>query len=118
MLDLRLLRLAFQSEPASKIMHQVMRLALPGFAIMFMSGLLLFFAQAESVYGNSYFRFKILMLALLGVNAAIYQYKFYPCMAEWDTAESVPAGPRIVAALSLVLWFGVIAAGRLTAYEL
>jgi hypothetical protein len=39
-------------------------------------------------------------------------------MAEWDSAESVPAGPRIVAALSLVLWFGVIAAGRLTAYEL
>jgi hypothetical protein len=91
MLDLRLLRLAFQSEPVSRIMNQVMPWALPGFGIMFLTGLLLFFAQAESVYNNSYFRIKVLMLLLLGVNAAVYQYK---------------------------LWMAVIVAGRLTAYEL
>ena len=60
----------------------------------------------------------ILLLALAGINAAWYQYKYYPHMAEWDTAESVPAGPRIVAVLSLALWIVVIACGRLTAYEL
>lgn len=118
MLDLRLLRLGFQSEPATKIMHQVMQLALPGFAVIFVTGLLLFFAQAESVYTNGYFRAKIVMLALAGINAAWYQYKYYPRMAEWDTAEEVPAGPRIVAALSLAFWIGIIACGRLTAYEL
>ena len=58
------------------------------------------------------------LLALAGINAAWYQYKYYPHMAEWDTAESVPAGPRIVAVLSLALWIVVIACGRLTAYEL
>ena len=89
-----------------------------GFGVIFVTGLLLFFAQAESVYGNSYFRVKILLLALAGINAAWYQYKYYPHMAEWDTAESVPAGPRIVAVLSLALWIVVIACGRLTAYEL
>ncbi len=118
MLDLRLLGLAFRSEPVSRIMHQVMPWALPGFAVMFATGLLLFFAQAESAYGNSYFRLKILMLALLGVNAAFYQYKYYPHMREWDTAETIPLGPRVVAAASLVLWMGVIVFGRLTAYEL
>jgi len=41
MLDLRLLRLAFQSEPVSRIMNQVMPWALPGFGIMFLTGLLL-----------------------------------------------------------------------------
>ncbi|MEQ1883745.1 MAG: DUF6644 family protein [Bryobacteraceae bacterium] len=117
MLDLRLLRLAFQSEPVSRVMHQVMPWALPGFGIMFLTGLLLFFAQAESVYNNTYFRVKVLMLLLLGINAAIYQYKFYPQMAEWDTT-AVPTGARIVAVVSLVLWMAVIAAGRLTAYEL
>jgi hypothetical protein len=118
MLDLRLLRLAFQSERVSKVMHQVMPWALPGFAIMFVTGLVLFLAQAESAYTNYYFRVKMLMLLALGVNAAIFQFKFYPNMAAWDLGETVPAGAKVVAAISLVFWMLVIVCGRLMAYEL
>jgi hypothetical protein len=117
LLDLRLLRLAFQSEPVSKVMHQVMPWALPGFAIMFITGLVLFLAQAESVYTNDYFRVKMLMLIALGLNAAIYQFRFYPHMAEWDVS-AVPPGAKAVAVTSLLLWMIVIACGRLMAYEL
>lgn len=118
MLDLRLLGIAFRTEPVSRIMHQVMPWALPGFAVMFTTGLLLFFCQAESVYTNRYFRIKVLTLALLGLNAVLYQRKYYPHMAEWDKDVAAPAGARIVAAVSLLLWMAVIACGRLTAYEL
>ena len=118
MLDLRLLGIAFRTEPVSRIMSQVMPWALPGFAVVFATGLLLFFAQAESVYSNRYFRVKVLMLALLGLNAAFYQRRYYPRMGEWDKAEAAPVGPRIVAIVSLVLWMAVIVCGRLTAYEL
>lgn len=118
MLDLRLLGIAFRGEPVSRIMQQVMPWALPGFGVMFLTGLLLFLAQAESVYGNSYFRVKVLMLALLGLNAGFYQYKYYPQMREWDSAPAAPAGPKVVAAISLALWMAVIVCGRLTAYEL
>lgn len=117
-LDLRLLRVAFQSEPVSKIMHQVMPWALPGFAIMFVTGVILFLAQAESAYTNDYFRVKMLVLVALGVNAAVYQYKFYPQMAAWDVGDGVPAGARLIAVFSLVFWMVVIACGRLMAYEL
>jgi Family of unknown function (DUF6644) len=118
MLDLRLLRLAFQTQAVSKIMRQVMPWALPGFAIMFVTGVILFLAQAESVYTNDYFRVKMLMLLALGVNAAVYQYKFYPNMAAWDTGDTVPGGAKVIAAISLVFWMIVIACGRLMAYEL
>jgi hypothetical protein len=118
MLDLRLLRLAFQGERVSKVMHQVMPWALPGFAIMFITGVVLFLAQAESVYTNSYFRVKMLTLVALGVNAAVYQYKFYPNMADWDLGEGVPGGAKLIAAVSLLFWMVVIACGRLMAYEL
>ena len=118
MLDLRLLRLMLPTERVSKIMHQVMPWALPGFAIMFLTGLLLFFAQAEKVYTNGYFRVKMLVLVLLGINALVYQVKFYPAMAEWDLSESVPRGAQLIAAVSLVFWMVVIACGRLMAYEL
>ena len=118
MFDLRLLRWAFRTEAVSKIMRQVMPWALPGFAIMFVSGLLLFFAQAEKVYTNNYFRVKMLLLVLLGINALVYQVKFYPAMAEWDMSETIPAGARTTAVLSLAFWMVVIACGRLMAYEL
>jgi len=118
MLDLRLLGVAFQTEPVSRIMHQVMPWALPGFAIMFVTGIVLFLAQAESAYTNSYFRVKILLLVLLGLNAVLFQLKFYPHMAEWDTSESVPMSVKAIAIVSLLFWMGVIACGRLMAYEL
>lgn len=118
MLDLRLLRWAFRDQPVSTIMSQVMPIALPGFGVMFTTGLLLFFAQAEKVYTNPYFRVKILLLLALGVNALIYQVRFYPAMAKWDSSSTVPAGARAIAALSLIFWMSVIACGRLMAYEL
>lgn len=118
MLDVRLLRLGFQSEPVSRVMRQVMRWALPGFAIVFVTGVLLFLSQAESAYTNSYFRAKMLMLLLLGINAAIFQFKYYPSLYLWEKGESVPAGAQAIAAVSLVFWMVVIACGRLMAYEL
>src|SRR5579859_5457110 len=52
--DLRLLRVAFAAEPVSRIMEQFVPLSLPGFAGMFITGLLLFIAQAEKVYQNTF----------------------------------------------------------------
>jgi hypothetical protein len=118
MFDLRLLRLALRDEPVSRVMHQVMPLALPGFAIMFVTGLLLFVSQAEKAYTNTFFRFKILFLVIAGLNAVYYQVKFYPKMAEWDLAPVVPRGAKLTAAMSLVLWAAIIALGRTMAYEL
>src|SRR4051812_45392767 len=82
MFDLRLLRWAFSSEPVSRVMRQVMPRTLPGFGIMFVTGLLLFFAQAEKAYANNYFRLKMLLLLFLGINAAVYQVRYFPMMAK------------------------------------
>jgi hypothetical protein len=116
--DLRLLRLAFRSESASRIMKQFMPWAMPGFALMFLTGLLLFVSQAEKAYGNTFFRFKLVFLLLAGVNALMYQVKFYPKMAEWDKTDSVPRGAQLSGAVSLILWACIIALGRTMAYEL
>lgn len=116
--DLRLLRLAFPGEAVSKVMRQFVPLSLPGFAAMFVTGILLFIAQAEKVYSNTFFRFKLLLLVLAGLNALLYQLKFYPKMGEWDKSGLVPWGARLSGALSLIIWACVIALGRTMAYEL
>jgi hypothetical protein len=118
MFDLRLLRLAFVAAPASRIMEQFVPLSLPGFAVMFVTGVLLFISQAEKVYQNTFFRFKLALLLLAGLNALFYQVKFYPKMADWDKGGVVPRGAQISGALSLVIWACVIALGRTMAYEL
>jgi uncharacterized protein DUF6644 len=115
--DLRLLGLLFQSEPASRIMRRLMPWSMTGFAVMFVTGGLLFMTQAGKAYGNGFFRTKMILLLLLGINAAFYQAKFYPKMAEWDRARRTPAGVRACALLSLIAWIGVIVCGRTMAYE-
>jgi len=116
--DLRLLRLAFAAEPVTRIMEQFVPWSLPGFAGMFVTGVLLFIAQAEKAYQNTFFRFKLALLVLASLNALFYQIKFYPRMAEWDKSGIVPWGARVSGALSLIIWACVIALGRTMAYEL
>jgi len=115
--DLRLLGLAFRGGAAATIVNDFLRWSKIGFAVMFLTGILLFVTQAGKAYGNAFFRTKLILLALLGVNAAIYQVIFYPKMAEWEAAGSPPAGARFCAALSMIVWVGVIVCGRTMAYE-
>ena len=117
MLDLRLLGISFGSVPVSKVMAGAMNWALPGFVVMFVTGILLFVAQADKVWNNRFFLGKMAMLVLLGVNALYYQRAFYPQMDRWPL-EKVPPGAMRAGAVSLILWAAVIACGRLMAYEL
>jgi len=116
MLDLRRLRISFRSQPVSLMMEQLMPWTVAGFGVMFVTGTLLFLTQAVKAYGNVFFRVKMILLVLAGINA-LYQLKYYPKMAEWDRTET-PLGVRAIAVLSLIFWIGVIACGRTMAYEL
>ena len=115
--DLRLLGLGLRREPASLVMRQIIPWSLIGFAIMFLSGALLFWAQAEKAYASVYFRIKLLLLILSGVNALVFQLTLYRNMTNWERAEVTPLGARWAGGLSLALWIGIIAAGRTMAYK-
>ena len=117
MFDLRLLGMAFRSEPTAKMMADVVRWSKFGFAVMFATGAVLFMTQASKAYGNVFFRTKLMLLVILGVNAAVYQIVLYPKMSEWDAMGKTPLGARICGWLSLVGWIGVIVCGRTMAYQ-
>ncbi|MBZ5618707.1 MAG: hypothetical protein LAQ69_08300 [Acidobacteriia bacterium] len=115
--DLRLLGWGLRREPASQVMGQIMPWSLAGFAVMFISGGLLFWSQALKAYGSVYFRIKLLLLLLAGVNALVFQLTVYRSMTTWDKAEVTPLSARLIGGLSLALWIGIIAAGRTMAYK-
>ena len=78
LLDLRLLRVAFPTEPVSRIMRQVGPWMVAGFGLVFATGLALFAANASSAYVNWFFRLKLALVVLAGLNAAYYQYRLLP----------------------------------------
>jgi hypothetical protein len=114
--DLRLLGVAFQGGPASRVMRDVVRWSRVGFPVMFLTGGILFMTQASKAYGNVFFRTKLVLLLILGLNAAVYQSVFYPKMDQWQ-AGGTPLGARVCGGLSLIVWIGVIICGRTMAYQ-
>ena len=115
-LDLRLLGLLFRQERVSDIARQLLPWTWAGFAVMFVSGFLLFWAEALKCYGNPAFRAKVLLLFLAGLNPFIFHSTVFKRVAEWDTAAAIPGRARLAGAVSLTLWTAIIVAGRAIAY--
>ena len=116
--DLRLAGFAFRDTPVSTVFHQVRPWMSVGFAAMFITGGMLFAAHAADVFESVYFRMKIGLLLLAAVNILAFHLTIDRRRAEWDNTPTPPLQARIAGLCSIVLWFGVIAAGRFTAYTL
>jgi hypothetical protein len=84
---------------------------------MFASGIALFTAYATSAYANTFFRIKMLALVLAALNAVAFHW-LSGRSAAWDGAPQPPAAARIAGLTSLVLWVGVILAGRMMSYTM
>ena len=110
--DLRLLGILFKRERVSAIVSQVLPLTWSGFAIMFVSGLLLFWSEAEKSYTNPAFRIKLVLLFLVGLNPLIFHSTIYRSVATWDNASVAPKQARVAAVLSLTLWSATMAIMR------
>lgn len=113
--DLRVLGILFRNEPIGRISRALLPYTWYGFALMLVTGLPLFTAEAAKLYGNPAFRIKLLLLALTGLNALLFHSTSGRRMDTWDAlrAPSLPA--RAFAGVSLALWCGVIVSGRLIA---
>ena len=117
-LDLRLLGVSMLTIPVSHVYRRLMPWTLTGFAVMFMSGSVLFTAYATAAYGNLYFRIKVAALLLAGVNALVYHRVTKRQISRWDEARH-PSGPaRMAGLVSIVVWVVVILAGRMMSYTM
>lgn len=114
--DLRLLGFAMKNKPISQMQNNIFKWMMPGFAIMMITGALLFWCQAEKAYNSIFFRIKVLALILAGVNILYFHIKTQRSQAEWDTAATPPKSARLAGLFSILLWAIIIAAGRLMAY--
>jgi hypothetical protein len=116
--DLRLLGATMRSRPVSEVYETLKVWMLAGFCVMFVSGGLLFMAHATKAYESVFFRAKVTLLLLAGLNALVFHRIVHRGTTSWNEAPVPPIAARMAGLTSLVLWLSVIAAGRLFAYDL
>jgi hypothetical protein len=118
LLDMRLLGVAMRRRPVSEVLGQLNPWLFVGFTIMIVSGTLLFIGDPVSFYTTTFFKVKMIMLVLAGLNVAIFNWTVGRKIAEWDLNPTTPRGAKVAAIVSLVLWVLIVAAGRAIAYAL
>ena len=115
--DLRLLGLVLRNQPVSKVWRQVMPAAGVGFGLMFVTGGLLFWAEAITAYGSVHFWIKMVLIVLAAINAAYFEFVTHPGIASWDNDLIPPLRARLAGLVSLILWTAVMITGRTMAYS-
>ncbi len=110
--DLRLIGLTSRDRGVAEITAAVLPVTWTAFGCAVISGVLMFSSNATAYGSNTYFRIKMALIVLAGINMGIYHLAVNHGVERWRTADTTPARARIVGAISLCLWLGIVAAGR------
>lgn len=114
MVDLRLMGVAAARYSSSILLRELVPWSWAAFAVALVSGGLLFIVQASNYASNTAFLIKLLLLGLAGLNMVWFHWRVLP----WLRADERRHGNRnffgakLSAAFSLMLWSGIMLAGR------
>jgi hypothetical protein len=115
-IDLRLLGIASGQRSFQRMASDILKWTWAAFALTALTGALMFITNAPVYYHNFYFRAKMLLLVLAGINMFAFELTAGRTIPAWDKAPSAPRAGKAVAALSLVTWIGIIFMGRLIGF--
>ena len=114
MFDLRLLGLTPRL-PVVDVARHLLPWSHVGLVVVVISGALLFAADPVALWFNSVFRAKMALIAVAGLNAAVFAWPFRS-VATWNRFAPTPWPAKVAASLSLLLWVVIAALGRFIAY--
>jgi len=115
-IDLRLLGIASARRSFRQMASDILKWTWGAFAVTVLTGSLMFITNASVYYHNLYFRMKMLLLVLTGINMLVFELTAGRTIHGWDEAPAAPRAGRTVAALSLAMWIGIICMGRLIGF--
>lgn len=111
-LDLRLLGWALTRESVFHLARRLLPFAWAAFGVQVLTGFLLFSSEAVKLSTNPAFRWKLLLLFLAGLHALLFQRILARDAERWNRNGSPPLRVRVAGLVSLLLWTGVVVAGR------
>lgn len=113
-MDLRLV--GFERAIPMNAVHSLMPLAIIGFAINLITGILFCFGDPFRYAINIAFQIKMILVLLAGLNFLLYYLKVEPLLANAGPSDDTPGLAKAVGVCSLVFWTGVLIYGRLIPY--
>ena len=108
--DLTILGIGLRLTSASEALEQFRRWKWLGFAIVVVSGGLLWWAEPVVCYNSVSFTIKMILLLLVGLNGLVLRKKVYASVAAGEQSSS-SRGARLAACASMLLWLGLIFTG-------
>lgn len=116
MLNLRLLRLAGTNRSFADLTERLMPWIWTALAVLFVTGAVQTIAEPSRELLNNTFRLKMALLAVVIAISAAYQITTRNEPRYWEISPERRRLAKLLAVVSLLLWIGVLAAGRLIAY--
>lgn len=116
LIDLRVLGLALPSQTTPELVRRLMPWTWWALPLLAVSGLVFLSARAQSYVVNPVFRLKFAALAVALALAVVFERASRKDAAFWEQSKGRRLAARVIATLSLLLWVGIVLAGRWTAY--
>jgi hypothetical protein len=115
-IDLRLLGIASRERSFQRMASDILKWTWAAFALTALTGALMFTTNAQVYYHNFFFRTKMALLLLAGINMAVFELTAGRTIHRWDKSPSAPAPGKAVAVLSIVMWIAIIFMGRIIGF--
>ena len=112
--DLRLLGVARRVPIAA--VHRLVPFGILGFAINVTTGMMFVMTEPDQYIYNPSFHLKLMFLAIAGTNAAMFYLSSFRRIFGPGAALDAPRRAKLIAAVSLCAWLGVIVCGRLITF--
>jgi hypothetical protein len=109
--DLRILGIASTERPFSRVSGEMLKWTWAAFALAALTGSLMFITNARVYWDNTFFRVKMLLILLAGINMLVFQTTVARSRV-WDREPRAPGLGRVCGVISMTVWVLVIGMGR------
>jgi len=116
MIDLRLLGILGRDQPLARVSERFLPVIWWTLPILLATGILMIIGEPVRSLESPVFQLKMALLAAAMVVTLSYQVPLGRDPSFWDLSIGWRGGARIIAVLSLLLWAGIVFAGRWIAY--
>ena len=113
--DLRLLGIAAGRYAVSVLLKDMLPWTWSAFAIALPTGISLFIVRPSGYAYNKAFIIKLILLLCAGVNMLFFHFYMQRSINSWNKL-STPIAVKFSGGISLMLWLGVLLAGRWTGH--
>src|SRR5262245_30304366 len=93
-LDLRLMGITLRRVPVSEVARRLLPWMAAGFTVMILTGSLLFYAIPIRSYHSLWFRLKMILLVMAGLNAWVFHARIWRSVTTWDLDPVTPKSAR------------------------